>query len=94
MKKQKFLVTKRGGIIQTVTAPNGAVKRHEIKEGTIVEGSPSDAQIRGLLKLGFLQLHDPQQPTPKPIIPLAPKRKKADVEIKPSFPDSETKDNP
>lgn len=92
MKKQKFLVTKKGGIIQTVLSPNGAAKRQKIKEGTVIESSASDAQVRGLIRLGYLQEYNPQKAAPKPIAPTTSRRKK-DAERKPTISSSETKDN-
>lgn len=93
MKKQKFQVTKKGGIIQTTTSPNGAAKRQLLKEGAVIEASSSDAQIRGLLRLRYLQEYAPQKPTPKPATPVIPKKKK-DAETKPLISNTDSKDKP
>lgn len=60
----------------------------------MIEASSSDAQIRGLLRLKFLQEYDPQKPTSKPTATpvIVRKKKDKDVEIKPVLSSAEPKD--
>ena len=57
----------------------------------MIESSVSDAQVRGLVRLGYLQEYNPQKAAPKPIAPTTSRRKK-DAEIKPTISNSEAKD--
>lgn len=58
----------------------------------MIELSASDAQVRGLVRLGYLQEYNPQKAAPKPIIVPATSRRKKDAEIKPTIPSPEAKD--
>jgi hypothetical protein len=64
----------------------------------VINSAESDAQTRGLLRLGYLQEYSPKEaavtPKPESVAPVAPvvSKRKNNAKIEPGIPNQETKD--